>query len=533
MVQIGLLENCRCIRCSSRRIEFLKAEDTDAIVSGALGCRDCGESYDSIWGVPFLGDFEPDDVLSWIEIAANARGFRKVNLSENDSHEYWERLLIDYDASEDRSTLLSQRMAHAEAAMTSFPNRYREWLEIKSLTADLVLTGKSILDVGAGSGFDSYRLAAAGARVTALEMSPLLIYQGQRRLPGIRWIGGLSHALPFCDESFDYVFCNSGLHHMRDIPGAIAEMLRVLKPNGWMVTTADPYRADFTGEDYELGVFDQNPSVLLGVNERIPKFNDFATTLEDYQDSLGIQLFTHGVRLPPLARYFSLFQGPLRNLGQHPLALRLQSFLMRKDQPADDFHSWHFRREARLLSKTGGAIAFKVQKRGRIDCRARMLGRPYLKIKNLAEWLDREDAEAGLAQIARLIPDEFVNLSFLHAEHSKFLLLNGWRSNRETPGMRQAYRRGRWFFRRSPGENSLCLEVLVPGQADASAASIAIFIDGRRVRLEELRKGVWTPVSVSLPPLSSTETFAVEVHLVTESKAFEENLISVRELKLA
>ena len=203
MAQIGLFENCRCIRCNSRRIESLKPEDSGTIVSGALGCRDCGESYDSIWGVPFLGDFEPEDVLSWIEIAANARDFRKVNLSENDSYEYWQRLLIDYDASEDRSTLLSERLANAKAVMAWFPNRYREWLEIKNLTGDLVLTGKSILDVGAGSGFDSYRLAAAGAHVTALEMSPLLIYQGQRRLPGVRWIGGLSHALPFSDESFD------------------------------------------------------------------------------------------------------------------------------------------------------------------------------------------------------------------------------------------------------------------------------------------------------------------------------------------
>ena len=72
----------------------------------------------------------------------------------------------------------------------------------------------------------------------------------------MRWIGGFSHVLPFVQGSFDFVFANAALHHMRDIPGAIFEMLRVLRPGGYLISTSDPYRADASGERHELRVVD-------------------------------------------------------------------------------------------------------------------------------------------------------------------------------------------------------------------------------------------------------------------------------------
>jgi ubiquinone/menaquinone biosynthesis C-methylase UbiE len=41
------------------------------------------------------------------------------------------------------------------------------------------------------------------------------------------------HEIPFEDHSFDLVFCNHVLEHVRDDHQAMKEMYRILKPGGW------------------------------------------------------------------------------------------------------------------------------------------------------------------------------------------------------------------------------------------------------------------------------------------------------------
>ena len=65
------------------------------------------------------------------------------------------------------------------------------------LTVDLLPVDPSltVLDIGAGPGFDAKRLALRVGRVTALEFSPILAEAGLASFPDLRWIGGFSHAL--------------------------------------------------------------------------------------------------------------------------------------------------------------------------------------------------------------------------------------------------------------------------------------------------------------------------------------------------
>ena len=138
-----------------------------------------------------------------------------------------------------------------------------------------------------------HRLVAAGADVTA-RSSTIPCWCGADCDSGseARWVGGIAHALPFASCSFDIVCCNAALHHMRDTATSLEEMLRVLKPGGWLITTGDPYRASHLGEDHELSVFDRHPGVLLGVNESIPSFTAFELVLARYRDRLDIKLIT-------------------------------------------------------------------------------------------------------------------------------------------------------------------------------------------------------------------------------------------------
>jgi SAM-dependent methyltransferase len=520
------IEGCRCVRCNNQTLKLIKAYDNKAVVLDAISCRNCGASYDLLWGAPFLGGFEPDDLFSLIEICCNANKFRRVSLSESDSYEWWERLLSEYHGAKRKASFLSRRkFANPEEISTRLSHRYREWLLIRSLTKDLALDGKSLLDVGAGSGFDSYRLMMAGARVTALESNPVLIYEGRKKLPEARWVGGFSHYSPFEAESFDIVFCNAGLHHMRDVSGTIGEMLRVLKPGGWMITASDPYRADFLAETHELAVFDQNPTVLLGVNDRIPRLSEFIDALKPYQGSLDIQLFTHGLHPP-------LLSSPAAGFDQRPNAIapshRLQSLLSQNSKSLDGILEWDFRKDIGLLAETSGTIALKVKKRQSIPFKARMQPAEGLRASTLVEWLESQDERRVLAHIARILPERFVNLPFLETPHSKLLLLNGWRSNHTRPGIRQAFRRGRWFFKRSHEQTHLDCEILLQGKAGAPPATLEFFADERKFFSADVPPGVWTTFLIPLPPIAVTETFVAELGIHGTGKTFSEDLIWVR-----
>lgn len=95
--------------------------------------------------------------------------------------------------------------------------------------------GRSVLEYGSGSGLACFDLAAAGARVAAIDISEVAIEKGRREAArrGVEVdfrVGDAEH-MPFADATFDLV-CGSGiLHHLRMAP-ALDEVARVLKPGG-------------------------------------------------------------------------------------------------------------------------------------------------------------------------------------------------------------------------------------------------------------------------------------------------------------
>ncbi len=100
------------------------------------------------------------------------------------------------------------------------------------------LKGKRILEIGAGTGRDSFPLAREGAFVVQLdyaENSLLILKQlaGQERLE-THIVGGDTFRLPFKDGSFDAVFHQGLLEHFRK-PYAdrlLKENVRVLRDGG-------------------------------------------------------------------------------------------------------------------------------------------------------------------------------------------------------------------------------------------------------------------------------------------------------------
>ena len=100
------------------------------------------------------------------------------------------------------------------------------------------LKGSLVLEVGCGSGNITEALASRGAQVVGLDLSAPMLAAARRRVkpegfspPLIR---GQARALPFPGNSFDGVISVLALDYMADRPGALAEMVRVLRPGGFL-----------------------------------------------------------------------------------------------------------------------------------------------------------------------------------------------------------------------------------------------------------------------------------------------------------
>lgn len=103
--------------------------------------------------------------------------------------------------------------------------------------------GDHVLDVCTGTGdLIGYLLPLVGktGAVTGLDFSEEMLNVARERFPentsnNIHLQQGDALALPFEDNTFDGAMISFGLRNVTDIPGAIREMTRVVKPSGWVV----------------------------------------------------------------------------------------------------------------------------------------------------------------------------------------------------------------------------------------------------------------------------------------------------------
>jgi SAM-dependent methyltransferase len=106
--------------------------------------------------------------------------------------------------------------------------------------AAAVTPGMRVLDVACGAGEPAISLATAvggSGEVVGVDISvePLKVARGRARkrgLSNLRFQLGDVHALDFADASFDRVTSRLGVMFFADLPRALAEIRRVLRPGG-------------------------------------------------------------------------------------------------------------------------------------------------------------------------------------------------------------------------------------------------------------------------------------------------------------
>jgi ubiquinone/menaquinone biosynthesis C-methylase UbiE len=93
-----------------------------------------------------------------------------------------------------------------------------------------------VLEIGVGLGADHQKFAEAGANLWGIDLTEHSIKYTAQRLKSFRLKSRLAvgdaENLKFADDSFDRVYSWGVLHHTPNTPKAIAEVFRVLKPQG-------------------------------------------------------------------------------------------------------------------------------------------------------------------------------------------------------------------------------------------------------------------------------------------------------------
>ncbi|MGE0216339.1 class I SAM-dependent methyltransferase [Mycolicibacterium sp.] len=96
--------------------------------------------------------------------------------------------------------------------------------------------GQTVLDIAAGSGNAAIPAAAAGAVVTASDLTPELFDAGRANAAGqgvaVDWVEADAEALPFQDNSFDVVMSCVGAMFAPHHQVTADEIVRVVRPGG-------------------------------------------------------------------------------------------------------------------------------------------------------------------------------------------------------------------------------------------------------------------------------------------------------------
>ena len=109
------------------------------------------------------------------------------------------------------------------------------------LTEAAALTGQErVLDLGTAAGHTALALAPKSALTVGLDPAPAMLRQArrlarERKIDNLELVASFADPVPFPDEVFDLVTCRLAAHHFPDLPGALYEVKRLLRPGGRLI----------------------------------------------------------------------------------------------------------------------------------------------------------------------------------------------------------------------------------------------------------------------------------------------------------
>jgi ubiquinone/menaquinone biosynthesis C-methylase UbiE len=138
-------------------------------------------------------------------------------------------------------------MRHEQSVSKSFSPNAERYLTspVHSAGADLDFLARSVaaldqpkvLDLGCGAGHASFATAPFAREVVAFDLTAGMLdttaaAARERGFSNISTKQGSVEELPFNSQQFDFVMSRYSAHHWNDVPRALQEVKRVLKPGG-------------------------------------------------------------------------------------------------------------------------------------------------------------------------------------------------------------------------------------------------------------------------------------------------------------
>lgn len=174
-------------------------------------------------------------------------------MEKEDSRSEWMKIF------EDSKSDLDYYQRHGEP---TFVNEYYEYQlkrHFKKLLKDLNIDkGKSVLEVGSGTGRWAEWLASKGCTYFGLDFNFHAVSRCQRKeLPNCHLVNMDGRKIGFKDHSFDYVLSITAIQHIpsKGWKNAVREIARVAKPNGTIVIIEDnsiPWKKEFSKYSYKV-----------------------------------------------------------------------------------------------------------------------------------------------------------------------------------------------------------------------------------------------------------------------------------------
>jgi len=192
-------------------------------------------------------------------------------VTSDSERQFYDTQYAQFLALPDHALRIDRKVLEGNLDNPSHPFYERRWLYRASMQAleSEPLAGKQVLDYGCGPADFGLWMATEGAHVTLLDLSPAAIELGLKRAQAsnvsVRGVAADASSLGMlATAEFDIVFACAALHHTLKYPGAVDELVRIMKPGARLVlcetwggnpflNTARKLHAAMIGEAAEQG----------------------------------------------------------------------------------------------------------------------------------------------------------------------------------------------------------------------------------------------------------------------------------------
>lgn len=150
--------------------------------------------------------------------------------------------------------LHSMERSSASHAILEASSRKRKAAKIQAILSLVTdFSNSSVLDIGTGSGHIAHELSKNAQKVDSID-----VVDERKETRGYEFSLARDEKLPYASQSFDIVISNHVIEHTKDQRRHIAEIMRVLKPGGF-VYLATPNKFWLSDPHYKLAFINWLP----------------------------------------------------------------------------------------------------------------------------------------------------------------------------------------------------------------------------------------------------------------------------------